>query len=86
VDWPVAEFRPPGAAILAAARSVLAERGYERATIREIARRAGVTHGLVVMHFATKEQLFLQAVPGTRDLEVHVRGDRAGLAERVASG
>jgi AcrR family transcriptional regulator len=74
------------AAILAAARSVFAERGYERATIREIARRAGVTHGLVVMHFATKEQLFLQAVPGTRDLEDHVRGDRAGLAERVASG
>ncbi len=74
------------AAILAAARSVFAERGYERATIREIARRAGVTHGLVVMHFSTKEQLFLQAVPGTRDLENHVRGARAGLAERVASG
>ena len=45
-----------------------------------------MTHGLVVMHFSTKEELFLQAVPGTRDLEDFVRGDRAGLAERVAAG
>jgi len=73
------------AAILAAARAVFAERGYVRATIREIARRAGVTHGLVVLHFSTKEQLFIQAVPGTRDLEDHVQGDRDGLPGRVAA-
>ncbi|MBE3010348.1 TetR family transcriptional regulator [Microbispora sp. NEAU-D428] len=72
------------AAILAAARSVFAERGYAKATIREIAQRAGVTHGLVVMHFSSKEQLFLAAVPGTRDLGDSVRGDADGLAERVA--
>ncbi|MEU6428584.1 TetR family transcriptional regulator [Microbispora sp. NPDC046973] len=72
------------AAILAAARSVFAERGYAKATIREIAQRAGVTHGLVVMHFSSKEQLFLAAVPGTRDLADSVRGDAEGLAERVA--
>jgi len=86
---PTARTRNPQlrrAAILAAARSVFAERGYARATIREIARRAGVTHGLVVMHFSTKEQLFLQAVPGTRDLVDRVKGDRPGLAERVAAG
>ncbi|MEU6039064.1 TetR family transcriptional regulator [Actinomadura sp. NPDC047616] len=72
------------AAILAAARSVFAERGYAKATIREIAQRAGVTHGLVVLHFSTKEQLFLAAVPGPRDLADSVQGDAAGLAERVA--
>jgi AcrR family transcriptional regulator len=50
------------AAILAAAREVFAERGYSRATIREVASRAGVTHGLVVLHFTTKEKLFVDAL------------------------
>jgi AcrR family transcriptional regulator len=87
-EQPVRRTRNPQArraAILEAARSVFAERGYPRATIREIARRAGVTHGLVVMHFSTKEQLFIAAVPGTRDLAASVRGDRRGLAARVAA-
>lgn len=74
------------AAITEAARAVFAERGYAKATIREIARRAGVTHGLVMLHFTSKEQLFLAAVPGTRDLAASVRGDVAGLAARVAGG
>lgn len=74
------------AAILAAARAVFAERGYAKATIREIAHQAGVTHGLVVLHFGTKEQLFVAAVPGNRDLADSVRGDLPGLAERVARG
>ncbi|WP_113699451.1 TetR family transcriptional regulator [Nonomuraea lactucae] len=72
------------AAILAAARSVFAERGYVKATIRQIAQRAGVTHGLVVLHFSSKEELFLAAVPGTRDLGESVQGDVEGLAGRVA--
>lgn len=72
------------AAILAAARSVFAERGFAHATIREIARRADVTHGLVVMHFATKERLFIEAVPGPRDLADTVTGDLQGLPGRVA--
>lgn len=73
------------AAILAAAGAAFAERGYAGATIRDIARRAGVTHGLVMMHFASKEQLFLAAVPGHRDLPEVVSGDRRQLAERVAA-
>jgi AcrR family transcriptional regulator len=72
------------ATILAAARSVFAERGYTSATIREIARRAGVTHGLLVLHFSTKEQLFLAAMPGADDLAENVPGDREGLPERIA--
>ncbi|WP_158843942.1 TetR/AcrR family transcriptional regulator [Saccharothrix deserti] len=71
-------------AIIGAARSVFAERGYAKATIREIARRAEVTHGLVMLHFSSKEQLFLAAVPGTRDLADSVKGDVEGLAARVA--
>ena len=73
------------AAILAAARTAFAERGYAGATIRDIASRAGVTHGLVVMHFVSKEQLFLAAVPGHRDLADVVAGELELLPERVAA-
>ncbi|MFF5077013.1 TetR family transcriptional regulator [Actinoplanes sp. NPDC000266] len=75
------------AAILTAARAVFAERGYENATIREIARRAGVTHGLVVLHFSSKEQLFVAAT--TPDPEALFKGvlddDAAKLPERIAA-
>jgi len=74
------------AAILAAARATFAEQGYAGATIRGIARRAGVTHGLVMMHFASKEQLFLAAVPGHRELAELMDGDPALLPERIAAG
>lgn len=73
------------AAILAAARAAFAELGYARATMRDIARRAGVTHGLVTLHFTSKEQLFLAAVPGHRELPDVVAGDPALLPERVAT-
>src|SRR3954470_3718308 len=73
------------AAIVAAARQVFAEQGFAKATIREIARRAGVTHGLVMLHFESKERLFLAAVPGTRDLADSVAGDLDGLPARIAA-
>jgi AcrR family transcriptional regulator len=73
------------AAILEAAREVFAERGYARATIREIARRAGVTHGLVMRHFGSKEQLLIEALPGPRAAADVVPGDLDTLPERVAT-
>jgi AcrR family transcriptional regulator len=73
------------AAILVAAREVFAERGYAGATIREIARRAGVTHGLVMRHFGSKEQLLVAALPGTRHIPDIISGDPATLPERIAS-
>lgn len=73
------------AAILTAARAAFTERGYARATVRDIAQRAGVTHGLVLRQFATKEQLFLAAVPGTRDLAESAAGDPATLPDRIAN-
>jgi AcrR family transcriptional regulator len=47
--------------ILAAARAAFAADGYERATVRAIASRAGVDPALVHHHFGTKEDLFVAA-------------------------
>jgi AcrR family transcriptional regulator len=49
-------------AILDAARETFAEAGYERATIRAIARRAGVDPALVHHYFGTKDELFVSAM------------------------
>ncbi|MGW3149510.1 TetR/AcrR family transcriptional regulator [Streptomyces sp. NPDC001177] len=72
------------AAILEAARDAFAERGFAKTTIRAIARRAGVTHGLVIRHFGSKEQLFLAAVPSSQNLMAEVAGDPKSLPTRVA--
>ena len=59
--------RRPGAsgtrgAILGAARRAFAEQGYQRATIRDVARLAGVDPALVHHYFGTKQDLFVAAV------------------------
>jgi AcrR family transcriptional regulator len=59
--------RRPGAsgtreAILAAARRAFAERGYQHATIRQVAELAGVDPALVHHYFGTKQGLFVAAV------------------------
>ncbi|GIJ44020.1 TetR family transcriptional regulator [Virgisporangium aliadipatigenens] len=74
------------AAIIEAARHAFAERGYNRTTLRDIAQRAGVTHGLITRQFASKERLFLAAVPGNRDLELVAEGEPATLPDRIARG
>lgn len=71
--------------ILTAAAQAFSERGYRDATLRYIATRAGVSHGLVVRHFGSKEALFLAAVPGTRDLADVAAGPLDTLPERIAS-
>ena len=47
------------AALLATAANVFAERGYQGASVEEIAERAGFSHGAVYSNFAGKEDLFL---------------------------
>ena len=58
--------RPAGhdtrGAILAAARAEFAERGYDGATMRGIARAAGVDPRLVHHYFASREELFVEAL------------------------
>nr|AHA12084.1 transcriptional regulator [Streptomyces sp. CNH287] len=48
--------------ILAAARTIFSERGYDSASIRQIAAMAGVDAALVHHYFGTKEQLFRDVV------------------------
>lgn len=64
-------------ALLQAAVEVFTERGYEAATVADIAERAGVTTGAVYSHFRGKLDLLLQSL-GLRSLE--------GLAEGSLSG
>lgn len=47
------------AELLETAAVVFAARGYERATVEEIADRAGYSHGAVYSNFAGKDDLFL---------------------------
>ncbi|MDP2401128.1 MAG: helix-turn-helix domain-containing protein, partial [Actinomycetota bacterium] len=47
--------------LLDAAAEVFSERGYARATTKEIAKAAGVAEGTIYRHFADKKELF-QAV------------------------
>lgn len=73
--------------ILAAAVDEFGERGYEGATIRSIAARAGVDSALVHHYFGTKADLFAEAVgvPMRPDVDVPgiLRGPRDEVGERL---
>jgi AcrR family transcriptional regulator len=55
-------------AILAAARQLLAERGYEATTIRAVAATAGIDPSMVMRYYGSKEGLFAAAV----DVDLHL--------------
>jgi AcrR family transcriptional regulator len=50
------------AKLIGAAAEVIAEKGYDRASLEEIAARAGMTRGAVYGNFKGKEELFLALV------------------------
>ncbi|NKY08709.1 helix-turn-helix transcriptional regulator, partial [Cellulomonas hominis] len=50
------------AQIVRAAVESFATHGYERASLRDIAARAGVTHAAVLRHFAGKDELLIAAL------------------------
>ena len=50
------------AAIVAAMLPVMAQHGYERATIQAIAREAGLTPGLIHYHFKSKQEILVELV------------------------
>lgn len=65
--------------LLAAARTTFARLGVDRATVRDIAREAGVAQGLLYNYFRSKDDL-LRAVflEGTRDVAAAVGAGAAG--------
>ncbi|MGP3934771.1 TetR/AcrR family transcriptional regulator [Nonomuraea sp. KM88] len=73
--------------ILDVARALFAEVGYERATIRAIARSAEVDPALVMQYFGSKQELFQQSVRGAAASgtdEGEGQGEGAeGLVERL---
>src|SRR5690606_9280435 len=84
--------RRPGSAdtrgeILAAARKVFAEKGFDKATIRGIAREAGVDPALVHHYFDTKDGVFVAAMRLPADpakvLPTILAGPREEIGERV---
>lgn len=93
-DAPRRRGRRPGgvdtrAQLLAAARAVFAERGYDGATVRMIAERGGVDPAMVNHWFGGKEALFTAALELPVDpaaiLADVLPGDPEQLAERVVN-
>ena len=80
-------------ALLEAARSVFAKRGYHGAAAEEIVRRAGLTRGALYHHFEDKKDLF-RAVVEEMQTEIDERIEEAqqksaahrGLPEAVFAG
>src|SRR5215212_9879597 len=77
-------------ALLDAARSLFAEKGYHGAAAEEIVRRAGLTRGALYHHFEDKKDLFrivVDEIEGEIDEEIEA-AERAqsGLPEAVMAG
>jgi AcrR family transcriptional regulator len=74
-------------AILEAARTAFAERGYDGASIRAIATGAGVDPALVHHYFGAKDQLFLAVMQAPLDpgkiIPQVLAGDREHIGERL---
>uniref|UniRef100_A0A7C1FVH7 TetR/AcrR family transcriptional regulator n=1 Tax=Caldilinea aerophila TaxID=133453 RepID=A0A7C1FVH7_9CHLR len=70
--------------LLDAAEEVFGERGYERASIVDITRRAGVAQGTFYVYFADKKAIFVELV---RELSHRLRREIAkavaGLSDRM---
>lgn len=74
--------------ILGSARTEFAERGYDKASIRAIARGAEVDPALVHHYFGSKEEVFAAAVegafaPALRVPELFTTGSREDVGERL---
>ncbi|MET8945267.1 TetR family transcriptional regulator [Streptomyces sp. NPDC004542] len=74
--------------ILTAAREEFSERGYEKTSVRGIAKAAGVDSALVHHYFGTKEQVFEAAVavafaPALNAPDAVAAGPLEGVGERL---
>jgi AcrR family transcriptional regulator len=76
-------------AILGAARESFTASGYDRASIRDIARRAGVDPALVHHYYGSKHELFSAAIELPIDIASVIgtvlRGERERVGERIVA-
>ncbi|MFE9043903.1 TetR family transcriptional regulator [Streptomyces sp. NPDC007818] len=85
-----AEDSGPGASerILAAARAQFAERGYDKTSVRGIAKAAGVDPALVHHYFGTKDEVFAAAIEVSFEpalvVPAIIDGPRDAVGERLA--
>lgn len=74
--------------ILEAARAQFAERGYDKTSVRGIARAAGVDPALVHHYFGTKDEVFAAAIEVSFEpallVPAALEGDTADVGERLA--
>jgi AcrR family transcriptional regulator len=66
--------------ILGAATRVFAEKGFSRATTREVAREAGVSEGTIYNYFEDKESLLMAIMDTLNETERRADDFREGLA------
>ena len=71
-------------AILEAARSLFAKKGFDAVGVRDIASGAGVNAALVIRYFGGKEKLFLDVLSGSSSLKTLFDGPLENLGERLA--
>ncbi|MEW2564342.1 TetR/AcrR family transcriptional regulator [Streptomyces griseorubiginosus] len=74
--------------ILVAAREEFSERGYEKTSVRGIAKAAGVDSALVHHYFGTKEQVFAASIevafaPALNASDTVAEGSLDGVGERL---
>ncbi|MEA3342343.1 MAG: TetR/AcrR family transcriptional regulator [Chloroflexota bacterium] len=80
------------AEILAAAAVVFAEKGYQQATVKEIAARAGISPGTIYLYFDSKRDILSTIAAETETpmvaalLEAGEMGDRETIIEMVEKG
>lgn len=71
--------------VLAAAKALFAERGYEASTIRDIARAAGMSTGAVFASFTDKSDLFTEIAEAEQaELYVAMRAAASGTSGEAA--
>ena len=66
--------------ILGAATRVFAEKGFSRATTREVAREAGVSEGTIYNYFEDKDALLMAIMDALNETERRAEDFRGGLA------
>ena len=78
--------------ILEVAATLFAEKGYQRATVKEIAARAGIAPGTIYLYFSSKREILSAVASETETpmvaalLEMGELGDREAMVEMIEKG